>query len=367
MKIAFVHHAGRMERLARVGLGESPSEFFYGAIELARRGIGVTQYEVHSTTKNRVVQTVGALIPRRWTPVKTEVGLISNVRHLLDALNEHDCVVATAGNLAFALAGWGLIGALRKPLIGIQCGLLDYQHGWWRKWITKRLLSRMSTILFGDAELEPMRRTFSMRKAAIEVNQFGVDTEFWTPPPLQVTGGYVLAVGSDGRRDYETLCAAAGDLALPVKIVTRKPLPEILPPNVTVVKGSWHRPAVDDVELRELYRNAACVIVPLKETLQPSGQSVTLQAMSCGRPVILTRTMGLWKQDMLEHGRNVLFAKAGMPGELADHLRLLSSNPELAKTIGKAARNTVLAQATIGRFSEQMEELCRRVTVKRES
>ena len=367
MKVAFVHHAGRMRRLSGVELGESPTEFFYGAIELARRGVKVTQYEVNSMTENRVVQTVGGLIPRHWTPVKTDAGLFDNVRRILDALNDHDCVVATAGNIAFALAGWGLTGALRKPLIGIQCGLLDYRHGWWRKWISKRLLLSMSTILFGDAELLPMRRMFSIPKASIEVNQFGVDAEFWTPSTEQVAGEYVLAVGSDGRRDYETLCAAAFGFALPVKIVTRIPLPEVLPSNVTVVKGSWHQPAVNDVELRELYRNAASVIVSLKETLQPSGQSVTLQAMSCGRPVILTKTMGLWKQDMLEHGRNVLLASAGMPAELTDHLRLLTSDPGLAKAIGIAARNTVLAQATIGRFAENMESICRRVAVKSES
>ena len=51
--------------------------------------------------------------------------------------------------------------------------------------------------------------------------------------------------------------------------------------NSKLIKGSWGEPGVSDLELRDLYRNAKVTIVPLKNSLQPSGQSVTLQSMSC--------------------------------------------------------------------------------------
>ena len=46
---------------------------------------------------------------------------------------------------------------------------------------------------------------------------------------------------------------------------------------------------------------------------QPSGQSVTLQASACARPVVLSRTRGLWDPDRLRDGENVLLVPPGRP------------------------------------------------------
>jgi hypothetical protein len=62
----------------------------------------------------------------------------------------------------------------------------------------------------------------------------------------------------------------------------------------TVVGDFYGSDSISDVDLRRMYNAARAVVVPLKDVHQPSGQSVTLQAMSCGRPVVLTKTRGLW-------------------------------------------------------------------------
>ena len=36
------------------------------------------------------------------------------------------------------------------------------------------------------------------------------------------------------------------------------------------------------------------VILPLKNSLQPSGQSVAMQAMATKTPVLISKTMGFW-------------------------------------------------------------------------
>ena len=39
-------------------------------------------------------------------------------------------------------------------------------------------------------------------------------------------------------------------------------------------------------------------IIPLKNSIQPSGQSVALQSMACGTPVVITETFGFWDKKL---------------------------------------------------------------------
>lgn len=132
-------------------------------------------------------------------------------------------------------------------------------------------------------------------------------------------------MGNDGRRDYETLVAAACQLPdLSFTILTKREAPATLPPNVTWRRGDWREQAVNDDDLRSLYRAAACVVVPLLESLQPSGQSVAMQAMMCGAPVVHTRTSGWWGAEVIQDPELVT-------------LVALDDAPALAAAIGKVA------------------------------
>ena len=44
-----------------------------------------------------------------------------------------------------------------------------------------------------------------------------------------------------------------------------------------------------NIDLRKLYQDASIIVIPIRDVFQPSGYSVTLQAMSCGKPVILPK------------------------------------------------------------------------------
>jgi glycosyltransferase involved in cell wall biosynthesis len=84
-------------------------------------------------------------------------------------------------------------------------------------------------------------------------------------------------------------------------------------------------------------------VVPLKNVHQPSGQSVTLQAMSCGRPVILSNTKGLWARAVLRDGENCLLVPPGDRQALGDAIARIRSDEALAERLGKMARETALA------------------------
>lgn len=355
MKIAFVYMPGRLDRLPAVERGEAPTEFFYGALELSRAGHEVAHFEIDAQA------TAGDGwwdLPHRFRlmPPKTDGHTLRAAWRLCPRLDTFDRVVATASKLAFALGLCALAGRMRPRLLAIQCGVLNLRQNFFQRALTARLLRGMSSMVFGDAERIPMQRTYQLSQDVLSVNQFGVDTNFWSPGESG-PGGDVVSVGSDGLRDYTSLIAAAPKIPSPVTLVTSHRLPEPLPPNVSVRRGTWREPALSDAGLRELYRTARVVVLPLRPSLQPSGQSVTLQAMACGRAVVLTETEGLWSRAMMRDGENVLLCRPGDPADLAEKTARLIAEPALASRLGNAARETVLRMAGIEQFAARIAAL----------
>jgi glycosyltransferase involved in cell wall biosynthesis len=169
---------------------------------------------------------------------------------------------------------------------------------------------------------------------------FGIDHLFWCPArPALPHDGTVLAIGSDPNRDYATLLQAVPQR--PLRLLTDLPL-KIAPGRTPIVlRGSFSRPAVTDLELRQLYRTALCVAVPLHDCFQPSGQSVALQAMACGAAVVLTRNRGLWAPDLLLDGENCLLVPPGDVAALSVAVARLAEDPTLRRRLGAAARDTI--------------------------
>jgi glycosyltransferase involved in cell wall biosynthesis len=352
--IGFVFNPGRLDRLDACRRGEAPSEFFYGAIELAARGLDIRFLETDPATPVHWPCAAFNFLGQNG-PVKLDGSFMQATGNLLNQLNECDVVVGTTGGHAFALAFWRSIGCLRVPIVAIQAGLLNHKINFLRRHSTTFFLKRMQSMLYGESEVDLMHQVFSGIRGHVHVNQFGVDTAFWTPGPASESG-YILAVGNDGRRDYATLIEAARQLPWRVILITTCELPS-LPSNVEHIRGSYVR-GVSDTKLRDLYRGASCVVVPLKPTFQPSGQSVTLQAMACGRPVVLTETQGVWSRDTVRDGETLLLTPPEDTNRLVQAIRCMMENMEFGKNLGISARNAVVRSATIQSFADRLLHIC---------
>jgi glycosyltransferase involved in cell wall biosynthesis len=359
--VGFVFNPGRLDRLDACRRGEAPSEFFYGAIELAARGSDIRFLETDPATPVHWPCAALNFLGQNG-PVKLDGSFLQATGNLLNQLTDCDVVVGTTGGHAFALAVWQTLGRLRAPIVAIQTGLLNHKINFARRRSTAFFLRRMESMLFGESELDLMYKTYPGIRGCMHVNQFGVDTSFWTPGTASESG-YILAVGNDGRRDYPTLIEAARLLPWRVILITTCELPS-LPSNVEHIHGSYVG-GVSDAKLRDLYRGASCVVVPLKPTFQPSGQSVTLQAMACGRPVVLTKTQGIWSSETVQHRETLLLAPPGDAEQLVQAIRSVMGNIEFAGNLGIAARNAVLRSATIQSFADRLLEICHLASVNK--
>jgi glycosyltransferase involved in cell wall biosynthesis len=168
-------------------------------------------------------------------------------------------------------------------------------------------------------------------------------------------GNYVLAVGNDGRRDYELLLKAAAQCKREFIIVTRAEIKGTVPPNVKIMAGDFREEILSDVELRDMYRRARCIVTPLIETRQPSGQSVCLQAMGRGRPVTLTRTEGLWSESKMRDGENIVLVPPGEITAMTEAIERFCAEPELGNRLGCAGRETVCQDWTMRDYARRLE------------
>jgi glycosyltransferase involved in cell wall biosynthesis len=287
------------------------------------------------------------------------ISTLDAVQRLLPDLKEYDVVVGTTSGIAFSLSFWKIANRLHFSVLGIVSGILNYQLNSIRVMISRFLLKRMTMHLFGEAELEPLCKEYGIARDQVTINYFGVDYGFWTGDSTAGNDGYLLAIGNDSMRDFSVLLETAKRIERQVVLVTRRDIFGDIPPNVQIIKGAWHSRELSDDVLREMYRKAFCVVVPLKESLQPSGQSVTLQAMACEKPVILTRTNGLWDRTYLRHNENILFVEPGNIDQIIVCLSELENNTMKSNELGENARKYVLEHACIDFFAERLEKSIR--------
>ena len=327
MRIAFVYLPGRLARLDGARTGKVPTDFFYGAIELEKRGHELGYFELTEQQRANPIQlAVRYGVRTRHLPIKTYSESIDAAWRLRSELDSFDVVVATTNASAFSLGIWKKLHCFAPPIVAIVCGLLNYPLNNPRIVMTRSVLNQMHSHLFGKGELEPVKQAYGVQDDCLEVNCFGVDLKFWNSNGRKHRDEYVLSVGNDSRRDYLTLLEAAKRTDRRFLIVTKRDLPEPLPPNVDVIRGAWDSHELDDSALRELYRKASCVVVPLQPGVQPSGQSVSLQAMACGTPVVLSQTHGLWEDEFLVHKDNILLVPPESAEALAEALSSLFSD-----------------------------------------
>lgn len=162
-----------------------------------------------------------------------------------------------------------------------------------------------------------------------------VDELFYAPQDGR-DDGYILAVGEDASRDFETLIAACRhiDRALVIKTGRDIAVPTAMQDRVRIV-----RERLPPRAFRDLYARAAVVAVPLAPTDHPGGISTTLEAMAMGRPIVASDTGTT--RDLLENARTGLVVPPGDSGAFSEALLKVLEDADLAQDLGRRARERI--------------------------
>jgi glycosyltransferase involved in cell wall biosynthesis len=351
-KVGFVFTGGRKARLA--GIQEFPDDFFYGYTRYAgaKKLIEINEFKPWQGG------LAALALEKLFLSWHISYGLCRTILAHQDEFADLDAIVLTTNSHSDHFSFLKSLGYFSRPaLYSIPMGLYARRLPW--------LARRLWPVFYRRTTLLPISRSEEallkekLPRSGVHYLPFGVDVDFWTGAAAGASGDYVLSIGNDPQRDYATLLAAWRPDFPWLKIITSLPLPGPLPDNVEVIAGDWRQNLLTDQDIREYYRGARLVIIPLHDSLQPSGQSAALQAMACGKAVILTRTSGLWDAESMVHGEVCYLVEAGRPQALADAVALLWHNPQETARLGANARRLVLSRFNSENFARRLEAALR--------
>jgi glycosyltransferase involved in cell wall biosynthesis len=169
-----------------------------------------------------------------------------------------------------------------------------------------------------------------------------IDSNFFAETPMvEVVEGQICSAGRE-HRDYQTLASAMAGLPhLRAKVDSASPwslqadgLAGLkLPPNVEVCRMKIGA-------VRHLYAESEVVVVPLHPNPIGAGTTTLVEAMSMGKPVIITRSNdgGFAGRADIVNGQNVIMVEPHNVTELRNAIERLMGDRDLRARIGANAR-----------------------------
>jgi glycosyltransferase involved in cell wall biosynthesis len=186
------------------------------------------------------------------------------------------------------------------------------------------------------------------------------DNHFFTPGPAQPKSRPIIASVGLEQRDYRTLAAATADLNLDVRISgfshdtrdLKKYFPDPMPANMSRRFYEW-------TDLVQLYRDADIIVLSLLPNHFAAGVSCLLEAMACGRPVIVSQTVGLIDYWSIPGG--AIPIETGNIAALRSQIQTLLNNPTEANHQGDRCRQQIQRNHAADQFvttiAQRLEQL----------
>jgi glycosyltransferase involved in cell wall biosynthesis len=262
-----------------------------------------------------------------------------------------DAVVCVFENTALIIVALRGLFLFKPPVLLYEVSA----RGWrWRDWVLDFVVPRVDQVLtLTRHSKQYVESCYKLKRPAI-VTGYSIDHTFFRPDaPLttsqEVPADFILAVGDDHSRDYDTLLRACMEIR--VHIVLRTRLNPEIPPEMLDRTDVIHD-RLSYRELRDLYLQARLVVISLHPTENPGGITSIFEAMAMARPVICSAT-GVG-DEYVRHGETGLLIPPNDPPALRAAICRLLDDPDEADRLGAAARRYVERELTNDRFTARM-------------
>jgi glycosyltransferase involved in cell wall biosynthesis len=368
LNLTYVFGSGRKNKL--LNNKYKAREFFYGIdyfIEQNKeiRIIEMSQEKLTVYGFKKIVRLFDKAL-RKLTNLPFYFTEILTFEHF-KILRKTDKLLITNDRLAISLLPFLLVIKIIKniDINVIVMGLFSKKNG---NFIVKflqnifiKLLIILSNnfIFLGLGEINLAEDRFSKFSKKFKFLPFSIDTEFWGEKKIDIAlNNQILFIGNDGNRDYELFIKIVESLPEYSFVCISNNLSNSkLPPNCKLITGNWNDSLLSDEEIRDYYLNSRIVIIPLKETFQPSGQSVTLQSMSVGVPVFISKTSGFWDNSKFSDNENIIFLKENSIQEWVEKIKGTYENLFLLKSISDNAKKEIHTNLNLNKFNTKLKEI----------
>ena len=311
--ILYVFISGRLEKINLPG-NEYAKEFFYGYhhFKQLQHDVDIVEFSEKKSFLNWIYYILNKLSD---LPIYGQY-LVSKTNY--KKLKNADEVILTNQKTAFSMLPLLVFINLRNKtninifIMGLFGKRMKYKiKEFFRDKFIKLLIKNSKNLIFlGQGEYELALKKYHKYEKKFIYLPFGIDNDFWNYKTKDTIKNDILFIGNDGMRDYEFLEKLIESLPYyTFNVVSNKFKPTKNLKNLNLYAGDWSKNTYSDKFLKDLYHNNRLTILPIKNTYQPSGQSVTLQSMAVGTPVLITKTEGFWDKNNFIDKKNIFFVE----------------------------------------------------------
>ena len=360
-KITYVFISGRKERILN-DKETFAKEFFYGFNYFKDK------YEHVKIVEFKEVRTIFNLFYKILNKI-SDLPFYGNYlinKENYKVLKNTDELVLTNQKTAFSILPLLLLVKIRKNINSnvFIMGLFGKKMKYRIKSIFRDMfiyiliLSSKKLIFLGKGEYEFANKKYRKYRNKFELLPFSVDIEFWKPKEKDYDYKEILFIGNDGMRDYEFLDILIQNLEeYKFNVVSKIFISSFHHENIKLYSGSWGSQEYTDSFIHNLYKNASLTILPLKNSLQPSGQSVALQSIASGTPVLISKTEGFWDPDKFIDNENIYFLESNDLKLWTNRIKEILESPDLRQKVRRKGRKTIEANYNLASFHKDIERI----------
>lgn len=342
-KTLFVYRNNHLEEILKhLDSPDYPKDFLYGMNHLGP-GFFVHWINVRRGGRNTFWRKLSFFIEKPFCLI-TKLGLPLEIyAEFRKELEGNDRIICVNDPISFGVLFWKMLGLIRGRVFVLIMSLPErlkyFRHNILIIWFFRLLLARADRILtLSEIAQGPLNATFRVPRDKMKTFLFGVDVKFWKGALEVRRRDFILAVGNDFNRDYQTLIRAIPE-HLKLVLVTNKPLNLQKKKKIKVLSG------ISDQELRHLYRACYLVVIPsLGVRNESSGLSCTLQAMACGAAVLISDAPPL--REYFQENKHIFFYQPENTLDLRKKILELYQNRRSLNLVGREARKLVLEKFT---------------------
>lgn len=277
--------------------------------------------------------------------------------------NANQCrvILSTVDTVGVPLALLNQCGLIAKPMIYVSIGLPE-RIARLRSPALRRIYRAQyghirQFVAYGWEEAQWIRDWLNLPEGSPRVAfiPFGVDETYFTPCEAIPQTVDVLSIGADPQRNFASLLAlATRHPSLSFRLIADTDRAASLggiPPNIEVLIN------VPFPEIRNHLAAARTVALPIFENTYSAGTTTLLQAMSMARPVIVSRTGAIRDGYHLRDRHNCHLVTPGDEAGFEAAVLETLAQPDRARAMGMAARETIERHLSWSRFENEMASL----------
>ena len=363
-KITYIYQAGRTARMSDTE--NSAKEFFYGYFHMKKAYPETNHLEFYSNSNISITKLFNNFI-RKLSGLPFFSDLIINSKNK-EVLKNSKKIIATNQRVGFSILSFLLFNPRKKikSYVFIM-GLFNNNpknriKKFFRIFFIKVFMATFNHMIFlSSGEFKFVSEKYPHYKEKIHFLPFSVDQEFWSEKENGhlKKDGTILFIGNDGKRDYKFVIELAKEMpSLDFVFITKKiESSELKSKNIKLLSGKWDDLNITDSDMKNYYLKASLCIIPIYDSLQPSGQSVALQSMSMGTPVLITKTDGFWEPRLFNNNEEIVFIEKNEINLWKEKILSLIEDKNIRKKISKNGKDLVSTNNNLETFNRKLKNI----------